>query len=118
MSNNNSSSGGVGFSSLLLIAFIVLKLCGVINWSWWWVLSPAWIGAGVVLILLAVLGVFKLVEHLKTKKVVNKQGQLKSKWEERLEQMQNQQRQRENQRALDEKLAKDKSEEFRAQNKV
>lgn len=27
---------------LLTVAFIVLKLCGVINWSWWWVLSPIW----------------------------------------------------------------------------
>jgi small Trp-rich protein len=26
--------------SLLGVAFIVLKLCGIINWSWWWVLSP------------------------------------------------------------------------------
>lgn len=29
--------------SLLLVAFIVLKLTGVITWSWWWVLSPLWI---------------------------------------------------------------------------
>ena len=28
---------------LLLVAFIVLKLTGVITWSWWWVLSPLWI---------------------------------------------------------------------------
>lgn len=41
----NSSSSGLGFSSILLIVFIVLKLVGVINWSWWWVLSPLWIGA-------------------------------------------------------------------------
>jgi hypothetical protein len=27
------------------IAFVVLKLTGVITWSWWWVLSPLWIGA-------------------------------------------------------------------------
>jgi hypothetical protein len=25
--------------------FIALKLAGVIAWSWWWVLSPMWIGA-------------------------------------------------------------------------
>ena len=31
------------FTSLLTIAFIVLKLLGVIDWSWWWVLSPIWI---------------------------------------------------------------------------
>ena len=40
-STNNKS--GIGFSSLLLLLFIGLKLGGVINWSWWWVLSPIWI---------------------------------------------------------------------------
>ena len=29
-------------TSLLQIAFIVLKLCRVIDWSWWWVLAPTW----------------------------------------------------------------------------
>ena len=32
--------GGMGFFELLTIAFIVLKLCNVITWSWFWVLSP------------------------------------------------------------------------------
>ena len=36
-------SGGIGFVGLLTIAFVVLKLCGVISWSWVWVLSPLWI---------------------------------------------------------------------------
>ena len=35
-----TSSGGIGFCGLLTIVFIVLKLVGVINWSWFWVLSP------------------------------------------------------------------------------
>lgn len=37
------STGGVGFCGLLGIAFIVLKLCGVIGWSWWWVTAPLWV---------------------------------------------------------------------------
>lgn len=41
--SNTTSSGGIGFTTLLLILFITLKLCGVIAWSWWWVLSPFWI---------------------------------------------------------------------------
>lgn len=49
-----SSNGGVGFVGLLTIAFIVLKLCGVIDWSWWWVLSPLWIVAGIALVIIAV----------------------------------------------------------------
>ena len=34
---------GASSTSILTIAFIVLKLCGVIQWSWLWVLSPVWI---------------------------------------------------------------------------
>ena len=42
---------GIGIVELLQVAFIVLKLCGVIKWSWIWVLAPTWIGliiAGIV----------------------------------------------------------------------
>lgn len=59
-SKNNVShggSGGIGFVGLLQIVFIVLKLCGVIDWTWLWVLAPAWIStsatvAGVVIVLI------------------------------------------------------------------
>ena len=44
MSEQSTSSGGVGFGRLLALLFIGLKLGGIINWSWWWVLSPLWIG--------------------------------------------------------------------------
>lgn len=46
MENNKTKTvvnGGIGFTGLLTIAFIVLKLCGVISWSWVWVLAPLWI---------------------------------------------------------------------------
>ena len=46
--SQNRSCGS--FASLLTIAFIVLKLCHVIEWSWWWVLSPIWIGAIIVVV--------------------------------------------------------------------
>ena len=45
-------SSGVGFGGLLTIVFIVLKLTHVIDWSWWWVLSPLWIGLGLLIGLL------------------------------------------------------------------
>lgn len=52
MSNHSSSSsGGIGFVGLLTITFIVLKLCNVIEWSWWWVLSPIWITVGLIVAL-------------------------------------------------------------------
>ena len=43
---NKTKSGGVGFFGLLGIVFITLKLCGIINWSWWLVTLPLWIGVG------------------------------------------------------------------------
>lgn len=51
-SNSSSSSGkgGIGFTGALQIAFIVLKLCKVINWSWLWVLAPMWISLILVVI--------------------------------------------------------------------
>jgi hypothetical protein len=53
---SSSSSSGIGFVGLLTIVFIVLKLLGKITWSWWWVLSPLWISAGLtILVLLGIL---------------------------------------------------------------
>lgn len=42
--SNSSSSSGIGVFGLLGVAFVVLKLCGVIGWSWWWVTAPFWGG--------------------------------------------------------------------------
>ena len=54
--STTTSSGGIGIVGLLTVAFIVLKLIGQISWSWWWVLSPMWIGfLFVIAILLCVL---------------------------------------------------------------
>ena len=51
---SSSSSGGIGFTGLLTVAFIVLKLAGFITWSWWWVLSPLWIGFAAILVFTAI----------------------------------------------------------------
>lgn len=54
--SSEKSSGGIGFTGLLVIAFIVLKLTSVITWSWWWVLSPIWIPFVVIVVAAAILG--------------------------------------------------------------
>jgi fatty acid desaturase len=55
-SANASASGGIGFVGLLTILFIGLKLANIIEWSWWWALSPIWIsGLAVCAVLLVVL---------------------------------------------------------------
>ena len=42
------------FAAVLALVFIVLKLCAVIAWSWWWVLAPLWIAVIVWLLIFAV----------------------------------------------------------------
>lgn len=54
MSDNNSTSGGVGFWGLLQLAFIVLKLIGKISWSWALVLWPTWVGLCLIVIILLI----------------------------------------------------------------
>lgn len=49
-------SGGVSMGGLLQVALIVLKLCGVIDWSWWWILTPAW-GACALIVFTAILAI-------------------------------------------------------------
>ena len=40
---SKSSSSGIGLTGVLFVVFLVLKLTGNIEWSWWWVTSPLWI---------------------------------------------------------------------------
>ena len=54
---------GIGFTGLLAIVFIVLKLTGVIAWSWWWVLSPVWLPLAVALAAFAVMGIIAMRNH-------------------------------------------------------
>ncbi|MFT3750942.1 MAG: hypothetical protein QM768_21695 [Agriterribacter sp.] len=58
MSKKTNSSGTI-FPSLLLTAFIVLKLCKVITWSWLWVLSPVWIPIAIAVIWLFICWMFR-----------------------------------------------------------
>lgn len=41
--NDTSRTSGIGLAEVLFLIFLTLKLCGVINWPWIWVLSPLWI---------------------------------------------------------------------------
>lgn len=57
MKNNNNEvnvSIGGGFSGLLFIAFLILKLCNIITWSWWWVTAPLWIPVAFVVVVLII----------------------------------------------------------------
>ena len=58
MNDNKVSTGGgagIGFTEVLQIVFIVLKLCKVINWNWIWVLAPTWIVLIIVVIICCIM---------------------------------------------------------------
>ena len=67
MSNtkNEVMTGGVSIPMVLFLIFIVLKLCGIITWSWWWVTAPLWGGIalilGILLIFLLIMGIASLI---------------------------------------------------------
>ena len=59
---NKAVYQGPGVLTLLLVAFVVLKLCGVITWSWLWVLSPFWIPLVIVVVVLIIIGLAVLIK--------------------------------------------------------
>ena len=55
MNNNNEQTNiGSWCVGLITVSFIVLKLCGRIGWSWVWVISPIWITAALLIIVLII----------------------------------------------------------------
>lgn len=58
MPETQASSGGIGLLGVLLVVFVVLKLTGLITWSWVWVLAPFWLPLVSLLILVLVLAIF------------------------------------------------------------
>lgn len=53
--STSSSSSGIGFFGLLTIVLVVAKLWGKIDWSWWWVFAPMFVGVAYALVCLALL---------------------------------------------------------------
>jgi len=50
----DQTKSGLNLTAVLFIVFLILKLTGEIDWSWWWVTSPLWIPVA------AVIGLFLL----------------------------------------------------------
>lgn len=55
------SSDGLGLCGVLFIIFLVLKLTGNIDWSWWWVCAPLWIPLAIAVVLFAIVFIVFLV---------------------------------------------------------
>ena len=61
--NKTTNNYGVGFVGLLQIVFIVLKFYEVIKWSWFWVFSPIWMFATLVILLYVVYLMLVIIER-------------------------------------------------------
>lgn len=51
---------------ILFLIFLVLKLCNVITWSWWWGTAPLWITAGIILLIGLLTFIVKLIMYFKS----------------------------------------------------
>lgn len=71
--DNNSGSSGLGLASVLTIIFVILKLVGVITWSWWWVFSPVLINIGLTIIVLVIYVIY-IVHDSKKYDFTSKKG--------------------------------------------
>jgi hypothetical protein len=59
------NSGNITFVTLIQVAFIILKLCNVINWSWWLVFLPTLIELGIVILILVIILIAAAIATIK-----------------------------------------------------
>lgn len=75
MSESKTTGGGVGVFGLMGTAFVVLKLVGQIDWSWWWVLAPFWAPLAIVLAIFVVMFAhYAIADVLSTRKARRRAG--------------------------------------------
>ena len=55
----------IGFSGILFIVFLILKLTNVIAWSWWWVTAPLWITIALNILIIISIALFQLIINRK-----------------------------------------------------
>lgn len=55
----------IGFSGILFIVFLILKLTNVIAWSWWWVTAPLWITIALNILIIISIALFQFIIHRK-----------------------------------------------------
>lgn len=54
---------GLGLMSVLTIIFVIAKLVGLINWSWWLVFAPVFVSLGVTALILLIAGILALIDY-------------------------------------------------------
>jgi hypothetical protein len=56
-----AAAGAITAGSVLFVVFLILKLTHVIDWSWWWITAPLWIGTAFVLVVLFIVMVVGVI---------------------------------------------------------
>jgi hypothetical protein len=59
----NMENTGISLTMVLFIVFLILKLTNNIDWSWWWVTSPLWIGLAIVIAVLLIVGLITFISE-------------------------------------------------------
>jgi hypothetical protein len=71
-SNSAAGGGGIGLLGAMFLIFLTLKLCGVIDWSWWWVTAPLWaipaLLIGIIALVLAAIVILVVLDHFRPKR--------------------------------------------------
>ena len=63
MSHKQESTPGQFLLIGVFLIFMTLKLCGVIDWSWWWITAPLWIPLALGMMLLIGVAIFWGATH-------------------------------------------------------
>lgn len=58
---DKQNSNGLSLGAVLFLIFLILKLVGAIDWSWWWVFAPLWMPLALVVLILAVVGLVDMI---------------------------------------------------------
>jgi len=70
MSKEKTTTGGIGFFSMVFMVFLILKLAEigqVAEWSWWWVTSPLWIPIALAIVAILIMGIIAIIASALTK---------------------------------------------------
>lgn len=61
------TAGGLSVPMVVFLVFLVLKLTNLIGWSWWWVTSPLWIVACIIVLTILIAMTRLIVWHIRHK---------------------------------------------------
>lgn len=62
--NAKATTTSISLLGVLQIIFIVLKLCGLIDWSWWKVFIPMWIDLGIIAVFLLLYLIVLIIAYI------------------------------------------------------